>query len=151
MILSIDRISFDRITDLVYLGSRICTDDDYHRLRAHGIRAAVDMRKEDVSLWEFDACLWLPTVDHTAPSQAHLKMGMAFLRQCEGSGMPVFVHCTAGVGRSATLVLAHLLAGSHRDASTVSALEYIRARRPVINPNPRQVRAAETAARDFVA
>ena len=33
------RVSFDRITDLVYLGSRIASLDDYHRLKAQSLDA----------------------------------------------------------------------------------------------------------------
>ena len=44
----------------------------------------------------------LVTLDHEAPSQAHLRMGIAFLRQCEQAKMGVFVHCMAGVGRSSS-------------------------------------------------
>lgn len=149
MILSIDRTSFDQITDQIYLGSHICSDDDYHKLRAHGIRAAIDMREEGTDLWHFEAFLWLPTVDHTASTTLHLKLGIAFLRECEKERVPVFVHCTAGVGRSAALVLAHLLSDAYREPGTSAALEYIRARRSVIHPNPAQIRAAEQAAREY--
>ena len=149
MILSPDRVSFDRITDLVYLGSRITSIDDYQRLRSEGVRACVDMKQEGADPWTFDAFLWLPTVDHDAPSAAHLQIGIAFLHQCERARMPVFVQCMAGVGRSSTLVLAHLLAGRFRERLTQDALDYLCTRRPVAKPNPRQIRAAEDAARTF--
>ena len=115
MILSPERTSFDRITELIWLGSRITSADDYHRLRAQGVRACVDMKREGADPWSFDAFLWLPTLDHDPPSHVHLRMGMAFLRECELARMPVFVACLAGVGRSSTLVLAHLLAGRFRE------------------------------------
>ena len=76
-------------------------------------------------------------------------MGIAFLRQCEQSQMPAFVHCMMGVGRSSTMVLAYLLAGEFKDRGTNAALDLIAAQRPVINPNARQVHAAEGAARGF--
>ena len=97
MIPSPDRVTFDRITEVVYQGSRISTLDDYHRLRAHGVRACVDMKHEGADPWTFDAFLWLPTIDHDAPTQPHLRMGIAFLRQCERAKMPVFVHCMAAI------------------------------------------------------
>jgi atypical dual specificity phosphatase len=146
VILSTDRTSFDRITDAVWLGSRIRSADDFHRLRAQGIRACVDMREEGAEPWSFDAYLWLPTVDHEPPSQVHLRMGVAFLRECERAGLPAFVHCAAGVGRSVTLVLAWLLAGSMRGGTTREALERIKAGRPATNPTAAQIRAAEQAA-----
>ena len=149
MILSPERTSFDRVTDLVFLGSRISSFDDYRRLRAEGIRACVDMKQEGADPWGFEAFLWLPTPDHEAPSQVHLRIGLAFLRECEAAGMPVFVACLAGVGRSSTLVLAHLLAGRFREEGLEAALEFLTARRPLVRPNPEQIEAARLAAFGF--
>jgi hypothetical protein len=149
VILSTERTSFDRVTDLVWMGSRIACFDDYRRLRAEGIRACVDMKLEGADPWGFEAFLWLPTADHEAPSQTHLRLGLAFLRECEAEGMPVFVACLAGVGRSSTLVLAHLLAGRFREEGLEAALDFLTARRPLVRPNPEQVEAARLAAFAF--
>ena len=149
MILSPERTSFDRITDLVWIGSRIASFDDYRRLRGEGIRACVDMKLEGADPWGFEAFLWLPTADHEAPSQTHLRIGLAFLRECEAAEMPVFVACLAGVGRSSTLVLAHLLAGRFRDEGLEAALDFLTARRPIVRPNPEQIEAARLAAFAF--
>ena len=142
-------VSFNRITDFIYLGSRIASLDDYHRLKAHGVRACVDMKQEGADPWTFDAFLWLPTIDHDAPSQMHLRMGIAFLRQCEQAAMPVFVHCMAGVGRSSTLVLAHLLAGDFAARGADEALDFLCERRACVDPNARQVAAAVEAAKGY--
>ena len=146
MILSPERLSFDRITEAVYLGSRIASLGDYQRLRAEGVRACVDMKREGADPWSFEAFLWLPTPDHEAPSQTHLRIGLAFLRECEAAAMPTFVACHAGVGRSSTLVLAHLLAGRFRNEGLEPALEFLTARRPMVRPNPDQIEAARLAA-----
>jgi predicted protein tyrosine phosphatase len=150
VILSPERTSFDRITELIWLGSRIASADDYHRLRAQGVRACVDMKREGADPWAFDAFLWLPTPDHDPPSQVHLRMGMVFLRECELAKMPVFVACLAGVGRSSALVLAHLLKGRFREEGENAALEFLTARRPVIRPTPEQIDAAVRAARSEI-
>ena len=147
MILSPDRVSFDRITDLIWLGSRIASLDDYHRLRAQGVRACVDMKHEGADPWTFESFLWLPTVDHDPPSLMHLHMGIAFLRQCELEKIPVFVHCMAGVGRSSTLVLAHLCTGHFPSGD--DALRFLQSRRPAVNPTRAQYEAAVEAARSF--
>lgn len=149
MIPSPERSAVDRITDFVFLGPRIASLGDYHRLRALGIRACVDMKHEGADPWTFEAFLWLPTVDQDAPTQAHLHMGIAFLRQCERARVPAFVHCMAGVGRSSALVLAWLLCGAYREAGEQAALEFLCSRRAVVNPNPRQIAAAVEAARAF--
>jgi hypothetical protein len=149
VILSPERTSFDRVTELVWLGSRIGSLHDFRRLRAEGIRACVDMKEEGPDPWGFEAFLWLPTPDHESPSQTHLRMGLAFLRECEAAGMPVFVACLAGVGRSSTLVLAHLLAGRFREGGLEAALRFLNSCRPVAHPNPEQIEAARLAAFAF--
>jgi predicted protein tyrosine phosphatase len=144
MIPSPERSPVDRITDVVYLGPRIASLADYHRLRALGIRACVDMKHEGADPWTFEAFLWLPTIDQDAP------MGIAFLRQCERARVPVFVHCMAGVGRSSTLVLAFLLTDAYREAGAHEALTFMCTRRAAVNPTSRQIAAAVEAARAFV-
>jgi protein-tyrosine phosphatase len=76
-------------------------------------------------------------------------MGIHFLRECEAVRMPAFVVCMAGVGRSPTLVLAHLLAGEFREQGPDAALEFLTARRPVVHPSPQQIEAAVLAARSW--
>jgi hypothetical protein len=150
VILSPERASFDRVTDLVWLGSRLASLDDFRRLRAEGVRACVDMKLEGADPWGFEAFLWLPTPDHEAPSQLHLRLGLAFLRECELARLPVCVACHAGVGRSSALVLAHLLAGCFRGQPAQRALEFLVSRRPLAHPNPEQVEAARLAAFGFL-
>ncbi len=149
MILSPERASVDRITDWIWMGSRVASLDDYHRLRALGVRACVDMKREGADPWTFDAFLWLPTPDHEPPSPAHLRMGLDFLKRCEEGRLAVFVACLAGVGRSSALVLAHLLAGPFRGDGLEPALDFLRARRPLARPTPAQVEAAVEAARSY--
>ena len=146
MIRSPEQISYDRVTELVWLGSRICSVEDYVRLRAQGIRACVDMKAEGADPWGFEAFLWLPTPDQGSPRPAQLRMGLAFLRECEAAGMPVMVTCMAGFGRSSTLVLAHLLAGRFREEGLEVALQYLSARRTMVSPTSEQIEAARLAA-----
>ena len=107
------------------------------------------MKQEGADPWTFEAFLWLPTVDHEPPSPMHLRMGIAFLRQCEQARMPVFVHCMAGVGRSSTLVLAYLLAGEYAELGAEDALDFMCERRACVDPNVRQIAAAVEAAKGF--
>jgi len=149
VIRSPERASIDRITELVYMGSRIASRKDYERLREAGVRAAVDLKGEGADLWPFEAFLWLPTSDHQPPNPLHLQMGLSFLQRCEEAGLPVFVNCLMGVGRSASLVLAHLLVKRFRESSVDEALAFLSSRRPAAAPNGAQIEAAVEAARDY--
>src|SRR5260221_707583 len=53
--------------------------------------------------------LHLPTIDFTIPSYEDLVRGAAFIRAHAERGERVYVHCKAGRGRSATLVLCWLI------------------------------------------
>lgn len=140
---------YDRVTEAVYLGPRIETRATYDQLRRDGVRACVDLKQEGADPWGFEAFLWLPTPDHEAPSHLHLRVGLAFLGRCEKAGIAVFVGCQEGVGRSSTLVLAHLLASRFRSAEPRAALDYLVARRSAARPNPEQIEAARMAAFAF--
>ena len=146
MIRSPEAVSYDRVTELVWLGSRVSSVGDYLRLRAEGIRACVDMKAEGADPWGFEAFLWLPTPDHGPPRPEQLRLGLTFLRECEAADMPVLVTCMGGFGRSSTLVLAHLLAGQFREEGPEEALRFLAARRGTASPSPEQIEAARRAA-----
>ena len=57
--------------------------------------------------------------------------------------------CLAGIGRSPTLVLAHLLTARFKDEGLEAALDFMTARRPIVRPNPEQIEAARLAAFAF--
>lgn len=70
------------------------------------------------------------------PSQSLVQIvprAIAFLRQCRADGVRVLVHCSAGISRSATIVIAYLIL-EHK-MSLESAYIHVRARREVICPN----------------
>jgi len=143
---SLERSSFDRITEHIWLGSRVANLDHYHRVRAQGVRACVDMKSEGPDTWAFDAFLWLPTDDHEPPEVPLLRMGLDFLRRCEELSFAVYVTCMAGVGRSPTLVLAHLLRTRFRGLAPEEALGFLCSKRPLVSLTERQYAAAIAAA-----
>jgi atypical dual specificity phosphatase len=54
--------------------------------------------------------LHLPIVDYAEPSAEQVDRALDFMREHVGAGRGVLVHCKAGRGRSATLVLCWLVA-----------------------------------------
>jgi len=84
---------------------------DYHQ-----VDAIINMCEE----YTYDYCkldsqhrdikvLHLPTINHMEPSLEDLKLAIHFIAKCQSEGKRVYVHCRAGNGRSAAVVLAWLL------------------------------------------
>ena len=67
------------------------------------------------------------------PIHEHFDVVDAFIRENIAADRRVLVHCQAGVSRSATLVVAHLM--KHYGMPFDLALKYVQARRPVVYPN----------------
>ena len=119
----------------------------WNRLRARGITAVVNMRKEfddQAGSRAFPRYLYLPTVDDNAPSQAHLQEGVDFIADEVAQGGSVYVHCGSGIGRAATMAAAYLVS---LGLTPEQAWARIRQKRPFIRPTPVQIEQLERFAR----
>lgn len=122
----------DWVDEYVAFGS-LPTRRDLARLRDEGVRAVINMCEEfggdAVALTALDLeQLHLPTLDYHCPSDANLREGLEFLRKQIDAGGKVFVHCKAGRGRSAILVLCYVMTRDRISAG--EALAMIRRARP---------------------
>eukprot|EP00611_Tribonema_gayanum_P030346 TRINITY_DN8408_c1_g2_i3.p3 TRINITY_DN8408_c1_g2~~TRINITY_DN8408_c1_g2_i3.p3 ORF type:complete len:223 (-),score=102.05 TRINITY_DN8408_c1_g2_i3:557-1225(-) len=78
--------------------------------------------------------LRLPVADAMdADIGAHFAEARAFIQRARRRGATCFVHCSAGMSRSATVVLSFLMAA--QGMALVDALAFLRARRPQTAPN----------------
>jgi protein-tyrosine phosphatase len=77
---------------------------------AKGNWAVVDLTSEFQEVQELRRSnyLWLPTLDHTAPTTKQIESALSFI-QGEIRQRPVLIHCALGHGRSATVVAAWML------------------------------------------
>jgi len=78
---------------------------------------------------------------HPPPTLEWLSRQVHFIDTQRRAGRTVFVHCDAGVDRSATVLIAYLMWRDHRPLSETLAL--VRSRRPVANPNPTLLKVLE--------
>lgn len=82
---------------------------------------------------------------------SYVAQGVPFMNQAISSGGKVFVHCRYGVSRSSMMVIAYLMqhgSDGFRGMGYNEALNFTRARRPQIDPNPgfvAQLRAMDPA------
>jgi len=108
-------------------------DDVLPLLRQEGIGAVVTVCEAPL---DSDAltdaglrALHLPVADYDAPSPEQLDEGVAFIRQARADGLGVLVHCFAGIGRSATVACAYLVATGFDPADAI--VEVRRKRSPM--------------------
>lgn len=82
---------------------------------------------------------WEPILEGGAePDLAWLKRMVGFVEVQRRAGATIYVHCLAGMNRSATVATAYLMFAHQwtRD----EALSFARSKRPVIDPNPAMMR-----------
>jgi hypothetical protein len=80
----------------------------------------------------------LPVLDAAAPTEEELRSAAAWVAQAAAAG-PVYVHCALGHGRSACVVIAHLLV-SGRVATVAEGVRLLRSLRPGVRLHPPQAR-----------
>lgn len=104
-----------------------------------GITGVINLRQEydyQAEVGGLALCyLYLPTVDNTAPSQEHIRMGVQLFEEELAKGGKVYVHCWEGLGRSPTLVAPYLV---RTGLTPEEAWKVIRRVPPFIRPTQTQ-------------
>jgi protein tyrosine phosphatase (PTP) superfamily phosphohydrolase (DUF442 family) len=109
--------NFQAVDDHVWRGG-LPSDDGYRALAAAGVTTVVDLRSDydagdDALLRNLGITLVrVPMRDGQAPIAAEVDKALAAIDGSEGR---VFVHCSAGVGRTGSVVALHLLR-NHEDS-----------------------------------
>jgi Dual specificity phosphatase, catalytic domain len=102
---------FQEIVPNLILGCRLSVWDS-GILSKFQIRSVLDLTSEfrEVGfLRNVSEYRCIPLLDRSAPTTQQLETGVEFIRQNIAKG-PVYVHCALGHGRSATFVIAYLVA-----------------------------------------
>jgi protein-tyrosine phosphatase len=118
--------NYTRIEDGLYLGG--CVPEP-----PSGTRAVLNLCEFDDS-YRPEVYRWRAIPDAApAPTLDWLRQQVEFIDEQRRAGRPVFVHCYAGVSRSALVTTAYLMRrnGWSRD----QALQFLQSRREVVRPN----------------
>jgi len=151
-------MDYTQILENLYVGSFPRTAEDVDTLKDVGITAVLNLQTDDdEAYWNID---WQSLENHYQsltiqvgrvpvrdfdPIDLHEKLPACVntLADLISGGQTVYLHCTAGAGRSPTVAIAHLM--WNRSWSLDEAVAHVLQRRPSC-PN---VRAIQLATRDL--
>ena len=78
--------------------------------------------------------LWLPIPDGDSPGVVWLDMVTNVMADWHERGWTILVHCSMGISRSSFVIVAYLMRS--QGWTWREALEYVKARRSCVDPNP---------------
>lgn len=120
-----------RIAGSAYPGYGEMLGQALARLQSLGIGAILSLTEEapeQAMLREFGfQHLHLPIPDFTAPKLPQIDRAMEFLAEHTREGRQALVHCTAGMGRTGTLLACYLV---HSGLDPAEAIDQVRVLRP---------------------
>lgn len=130
----------NQITDTIYLGN-IEGAFDIKKLKSLGIRKVLTVMSAFGNHYNNHEFVHKSIEVDDAYDENIIK----YFKECflfmEGSDK-VFVHCAAGMSRSATIVIAYLM--WKKKMSLNDAIDFVKKKRPIISPNLNFMRQLET-------
>jgi atypical dual specificity phosphatase len=126
---------WNRIDSHVLLGA-LPFSRDVNKLASEGVSAVVNTCQEyagPISKYKELGIsqLRIPTIDFTPPTLQDIERAVEFMNRHIAAGNTVYVHCKAGRGRSATVVICWLI--QNKQISADSAQRWVRKFRPQVN------------------
>jgi len=134
-----------KVTSPIYLGSALALTDQNLLSNVGAVLTIIDPGRAPKGIvqqallrsdgpYPRKSHLYLPLDDHPGEDiSKYFDRASEFLRYYQDRGVPILVHCMAGMSRSATLLANYLMRKYKINAFT--ALDLIKKRRPIVRPN----------------
>ena len=110
--------------------ARPSSAEDMHWLRQQGIQVLISLTEDRPRRdWSDEAGLLVfhePLEDMEAPSQEQLDRAVSAIDRALKSGMPVAVHCGAGLGRTGVVLAAYLVSTGMTAQAAIARIRRLR-------------------------
>ena len=134
---------YSKITEYVYIGTNQCCQMHFNKnLLKKGIKSEISLEKEKLdSPFGVDYFLWIPVIDHKAPTQKQMLIGAKCIKNMVDNKIKVYIHCQRGHGRSPTLGAAYFIL---EGMTANQAIKKIKQKRKNIHMTRVQIKALKT-------
>ncbi|MEI7643901.1 MAG: dual specificity protein phosphatase [Chloroflexales bacterium] len=132
-------LNVSQVAPLLFVGGEF-RPSQWPQIYDLGVRAVLNLQSEREDRFDGpppDRTLRLFVSDFHAPTISQISEGVAFITAAHLDSLAVFIHCHAGVGRAPLMAAAYMI--SRHGMSYHEALGRVRAARPIIAPNLRQI------------
>lgn len=106
-------------------------EQDLIELQSSGIKGIVSLLEDESSVEKYSEngfeSLWLPVIDHEAPTYEQVEKLVNFIDDQNKNNNPVAIHCKGGRGRTGTMIASYLI---FKGASYEEAMQKIDSKQP---------------------
>jgi len=131
------QMDISEILDYLYLGAKTISEDA-QSLKDMGITYVINCTVNEPNHFEGNGVVYMriaveDRVDDLACLKPFFDSSGDFIEIAKNTSSKVLVHCTMGMSRSSTIVIAYLM--KHKDMNLATALQFTKERRAMVSPN----------------